>query len=136
PCFHSACCVSSKIGAYRGETRNQLAVAACQTILVELDVVFQTGTDVPPKLKAPLIDFKLMASDSGGRPRCIGHQLREFPDQEFQQLASGRQRVWNAHYELNLAGPLEQTAISHVLGIIEHRCVENLDFGLNAVFEH
>ena len=83
-----------------------------------------------------MIDFELMASNSGRRPSCIGHELLEFRDQKFQQLATGWKRIRNAHHELDLAGSLEQTAIGHDLCIVKHRHVENLDLRLDAVLKH
>jgi hypothetical protein len=39
--------MSSKTRTQSPKARNQLAVAASETILVELDVVFDAGADVP-----------------------------------------------------------------------------------------
>ena len=88
------------------------------------------------ELETPFIDFELIASDPGSRPGRIGHQLPEFRDQKLQQLASSRQRIRNPHHELDLARPLEQTAIDHVLCVVEHRHVEHFDLGLDVVLKH
>ncbi len=76
--------MSSKTRTQSRKARNQLAVAASETILVELDVVFDAGADVPTQFKAPLVDIELMASNSCSRPRRIGHEIFQFGDQKFQ----------------------------------------------------
>ena len=54
PCLRRACWMSSKTCAQSGKARNQLAVAAGETVLVELDVVFHAGADVPAEFEAPI----------------------------------------------------------------------------------
>src|SRR5215510_13782665 len=118
------------------EARNQLAVAAGEAILVELDVVFDAGADVPTQFKAPFVDLELMTSNSCGRPGRIGHEIFQLGDQKFQQLAPDREGIGNAHHKLNLARTLEQTAISHDFRVVEHRYVKNLDFRFDVEFKH
>src|SRR5215475_12348623 len=128
--------MSSKTITQSCEARNQLAVAAGEAILVELDVVFDAGADVSTQFKAPLVDLELMTTNSCGRPGRIGHEIFQFGDEKFQELAPDREGIGNAHHKLNLTWTLEEAAINHDFCVVEHRYVKNLDLRLHVEFKH
>ena len=102
----AACRMTAVFAAQSGKARDQFGVTSRQAILVELDVVLDPGAHMAAELEAPFVDVELMPRDAGGGPGRVRHDLLEFADQEFEQLAPGRQRIRDAHDELHLAWPL------------------------------
>ena len=84
-------------------------------------------------LQHPVIDVELEPSDAGRRPGRTGQLIGQLVDQEVEQLLAHRQGIRNAEHELDVCRGFHHAFINQCLGVVEHRCVENLDLGLHLV---
>src|SRR5271163_1018486 len=63
------------LAAQPGEAADEFRVTACESVFVELDIVFEPGAEVTAELQTPAVNLELMTRDAGGRPRRVRHDL-------------------------------------------------------------
>src|SRR5205807_9910212 len=87
-------------------------------------------------LEAPLVDLPLMPADARADPGGPRQDLFDLGAQKIEHRPARGHCVRHTHDELHMR-PLLDEAFLHQIGrVVQHGQVEDLDLGLDSVFEH
>jgi len=91
---------------------------------------------MPALFQRPAREVHLLAPDARARPGGLRRHAPECFHVEVEHVAVHRHRVPDAHDELDMERARNEALLLHANGPEDHRKVEYLDLGLDALVEH
>src|SRR5437868_14833265 len=119
-----------------GDTFDQGSVGGRERFLIPTHIVLKAGAAMSAKLEAPAVDFELMTADAGCGPGRLRHDLSELRDFEFEHITQSRHGVLDAEHELHMKRRGNEALLHQLDRLVEHRQIEYLDLGFDAVVAH
>ena len=125
------------LGAQLGHAPDQRGVRRRQRVLVPAHIVLEPGAAVAAQLQRPAVERELVPADAGAGPGRVGHQALA-ASRRRTRAPRGRpaSRSSRPSRTGRAAAPLILPVRCHLDRLEDHRQVERLDLGLDAVRQH